>query len=109
MNPLLKDRRALALYLGVCLLVGAFFASLLVMQGEAPWSTALVLALPIMLVFGFMSLSAWPVSRAFPLRSTDTVRVFTAILLSSAVSSVLWTLLAVAWSLGTDRIMTGSD
>ena len=109
MNPLLKDRRALSLYLAVCLVLGAFFASLLVMQGEVPWSAALALTLPAMLLFGIMSLSAWPVCRAFPLKSTHLALLLTVILLSAGLSSALWTALSVAWSYAADNMVPGID
>ena len=53
MNPLLKDRRALLVYLGVCLVLGAALAALMVLRGEASWTGALLFLLPLMVVFGF--------------------------------------------------------
>ena len=98
MNPLLKDRRALGLYLGVWLVLGLFLAAILATTGRAPWANALAFALPMMGLYGFISLSAWTLCRTFPLRETRIATILAVFLLSAGLSSGLWYAMGMGWS-----------
>ena len=70
MHPILGLAKWLAAYLGawlvVCVLVAAVFTRL-----GLDWLEALVLLVPLFLVYAFVCLSAWYVSRATPCPPTD--------------------------------------
>jgi hypothetical protein len=74
MHPILKDRRSLSLYLFVWLALSVVLAALLAFPGKISITGAILFAMPLMLIYAFMSLSAWYVCRAFPLQSTNIVR-----------------------------------
>ena len=57
----------------------------------------MVFGLPIGLVGGSMSLSAWYVLRSVPADTTGSVRAATMVILSAVVSSALWATIAQLW------------
>ncbi len=67
MHPILADRRRLALYLTVWLVIGLLLAGLLTLLLPLGIRAALLFVLPTTLVFAGISLSAWWVCRATPL------------------------------------------
>ena len=99
MHPILKDRRILSLYLIVWLVLALMLAALLAIPGTIPGIGALALSLPLMLVYAFVSLSAWYVCRAFPLHATNIARLLAANIFAALLSSALWTLAADGWGL----------
>ena len=75
MHPILARGRLLALYLGIWLLVGGQLAAMLVAQAGFDVGGALLVALPLATVYGFVCLSAWYVSRGMPLVTTGAPRI----------------------------------
>jgi len=67
MHPIVSDRRRLALYLGVWLLIGLMVAGLLSLLLPLDATQAMSFALPLALVYASICLSAWWVCRAVPL------------------------------------------
>jgi len=96
MHPILTRPERLALYLGVWVVIGALIAGALNRQGLA-FAEALVLVLPLFLVYSFVCLSAWYVCRAVPLRTAGVSRVLVACTTASAVAGGIWLGLAFAW------------
>ena len=96
MHPILgrADRLAayLAVWLGVCLLVAGMFT-----RFGLGWTESLALLAPLCLVYAFVCLSSWYVSRAVPLTSTSVFRVLLSSVLASAFASGLWLGLTQAW------------
>jgi signal transduction histidine kinase len=107
MHPILKDRRALALYLLAWLGPGLTLAVLLVTTVKAPWSGALFFSLPVTIVYAFMSLSAWYVCRAFPLPGTDIAKTLLSVLIAAVLSSGLWLAACYGWASGLQRMEPG--
>ncbi len=98
MNPILRDRKSLFLYLLVWSAIGLLLAALLVVQGNAGWGGALLFSLPMVLAYAFASLSVWYVCRAFPLESTSLMLVLSVFLVSALLTSALWELCGFAWA-----------
>lgn len=97
MHPILARRGRLALYLGVCLLMGVLLAGLLAGQGGLTWAASFAVALPLATAFGFVCLSAWYVSRSMPLATTGAVRILATAIAAAAISSGAWLLIARGW------------
>lgn len=66
MHPIFSDNRRLLWYVVAWLSVGLFIAALLTLTGLAAWERAVVFAVPVALVFGFESLSAYYLCRTLP-------------------------------------------
>jgi len=98
MHPILKDRRTLAVYLLAWLAPGLMLATLLAITVKASWSGAICFSLPAMLVYAFMSLSAWYVCRAFPLPGTDIAKTLSSLFIAALLSSALWLLACYGWA-----------
>jgi two-component system, LytTR family, sensor histidine kinase AlgZ len=96
MHPLLARRGHLALYLLLWFMVGCLLATLLA-GNDLSWLVALLLALPLALVFSFVCLSAWYVSRGLPLSPTSIVPVVATGLSAAVLSSAAWLLIARGW------------
>jgi hypothetical protein len=95
-HPLLARIDRLAAYLGVWLAVCVLVAGVFTRFGLG-WSEALALLAPLFLVYAFVCLSAWYVSRAAPLPTSGAGRVLASSILSAAVASGLWLGLTRAW------------
>ena len=71
MHPILGRVDRLAIYLGVWLSACALVAGVFTRFGLG-WIEALVLLVPLFLIYAFVCLSAWYVSRATPLTTSRT-------------------------------------
>ena len=107
MHPILKDRRFLSLYLLVWLVLAAMLAALLAFPGKISATGAFVFLLPLMLVYAFMSLSAWYVCRAFPINTTTTARLLFSNVLAAFCSSAVWVLAGYGWAIALDGMEPG--
>ena len=96
MHPILGRIDRLAAYLLVWLGAGALAAGLFTRFGLG-WLEALALLTPLFLVYGFVCLSAWYVSRAAPLTASSGPRVLGSSILAAMFASGLWLALAQAW------------
>jgi hypothetical protein len=95
-HPILGRVDRLAVYLGVWLTVCVLVAGVFTRFGLA-WTEALALLVPLFLVYAFVCLSAWYVSRATPLTTSSVLRVLVSSVLSAAFASGLWLGLTHAW------------
>jgi two-component system sensor histidine kinase AlgZ len=107
MHPILKDRRTLALYLLAWLAPGLTLATLLATTAKVSWSGAICFSLPAMIVYAFMSLSAWYVCRAFPLPGSDLAKTLSSLLFAALLSSALWLLVCYGWASGLEWMEPG--
>ena len=98
MHPILKEKSGLALYLVGWALVGILLA--FVIAGGAPelWLVALALAVPITVIYAFVSLAAWYVCVANPVPRTPIARVIGSQLAGGLLSSGLLLLLGRSWA-----------
>ena len=95
MHPILGRVDRLAVYLAVWLTVCAFVAGVFTRFGLS-WTEALALLVPLFLVYAFVCLSAWYVSRATPLKGS-VLRVMVSSVLAAAFAGGLWLGLTQAW------------
>ncbi len=93
MHPILAARDRLFLYLGAWLPIAALLTGLFVFAGRLNWNEAVLLALPMTLVYSFLCLSAWYLCRSFPLDRTAVPALFGVHAVAAAFSGSLWTLL----------------
>ncbi len=107
MHPILRDRRTLALYLLAWLAPGLMLAALLATTAKASWTGAVCFSLPAMVVYAFMSLSAWYVCRAFPLQGTNLAKTLSSLFFAALLSSALWFLACFAWASGLEWMEPG--
>jgi Histidine kinase len=98
MHPLLARRSHGALYLVLWLIVGVLLATLFAGQANIPLSLGAAIALPLGLVFSFVCLSAWYVSRGMPLAGTGMVRIVATAITASILSSAMWLVIARGWT-----------
>src|SRR4249920_3010300 len=97
MHPLLSSRLRFAVYMAGWLLLGVMFAGVQRLSDGRPWSQALLLILPLMLVYASICLSAFWTCRAMPLDRTPPLQLITSLVVSSLVASVVWASVAGVW------------
>jgi hypothetical protein len=97
MHPILAKPGRLAAYIAIWLPLGVLLAALLALQGVFPWTQALLVAVPLAVAFGFLSLSAWYVTGGSPVDRVGPLRVGVTAVVSSFLSSAVWLLLARGW------------
>ena len=105
MHPILKSRQRLAIYLMVWLPVAGFVTVVLrrgTLSASLSWQEAVIIALPMCLVYAFMCLSAWYVCRAVPLRDQKVARLMATLIAASVLSSALWLGIGYAWTLAVE-------
>jgi two-component system, LytTR family, sensor histidine kinase AlgZ len=97
MHPILARPGYLAAYIAIWIPLGALLAGLLALQGVFGWVDASLVAIPLSISFGFLSLSAWYVTGGSPVERTGALRVAVTATAASFLSSALWLLIARAW------------
>ena len=98
MHPILATRTRLAFYLGFWVLVALLLAVAYASASAASGAEALAIAAPLVVIYGFICLSAWYVCRAAPLRLAGIGRVVITQLLASVVATILWLPAWEGWS-----------
>ncbi|MBI3004297.1 MAG: histidine kinase [Ignavibacteriales bacterium] len=88
MHPILADRKKVAIYVAVWALAG-FLLSLLFVPG-IEWAKALMISLPMALVYGFMNLASWYPNRTLRLEDPGFLRIFFVNILGAVLSSIAW-------------------
>jgi hypothetical protein len=95
-HPILGRIDRLAVYLAAWLSVCALVAGVFTRFGLS-WAEALALLVPLFLVYAFVCLSAWYVSRATPLTAGGASRVLASSIVTAAFASGLWLALTRGW------------
>jgi len=98
MNPILARGDRLGLYLASWLTVGGLLATAVARPGGFAWGEALVILVPVTLIYGFVCLSSWYVCRATPLRASSASSLLANIGGASVVASGFWLLLGQGWA-----------
>ncbi len=98
MHPILGGGVRLAVYFSFWLLVGFLLAALLAIQPPLTRTDALLIALPVANLYGFLCLSAWYVARSMPLGRTGILRVTATAVTSALASGAVWLLLTRSWT-----------
>ena len=97
MHPILARPGFLAAYIAIWVPLGALLAALLAVQHVFAWVDALLVAIPLSISYGFLSLSAWYVTGGSPVERAGALRVAVTATAASFLSSALWLLIARAW------------
>jgi two-component system sensor histidine kinase AlgZ len=97
MHPILARPRWLAAYVAIWVPLGVLLAALLALQGALGWSDALLVAVPMSVAYGFLSLSAWYVTGGAPVERVGAARVAATAVISSFLSAAVWLMLARGW------------
>ena len=106
MHPILEDRRRLALYLLVWLIVGMVLA--VGLRADAEWTTSAAVLLPLCFIYAFIGLSTWYLCRAFPIGGHTNVSTLVIVqMTAAAVAGALWTMLAYLWAGALDALTGG--
>ena len=103
MHPILADRKRLALYLLVWMLLAFLLALLTMESGRVPFAAAMLVTVPPTLVYAFICLAAWYPSRAMPLRAARIASFLATHLLGALVLSGVWVLLFRLWARAIQR------
>jgi hypothetical protein len=105
MHPILGQFRRLALYLLAWVPLGGILLLLAAPTGVS-WAKALVLIVPLCLIYAFICLSAWYPCRGTPLRTSGFSRLVLTHLTAAMVVSLLWTLMAKGLALALSTLVT---
>jgi two-component system sensor histidine kinase AlgZ len=100
MHPILGQMRRLGLYLLGWVPFAGILLYLLTYPGGLIWWEALVLTVPLCLVYAFICLSAWYSCRSTPLESSTFLRLSLTHLLAALLVSGLWVLIAAGLAAG---------
>lgn len=95
MHPILAQRDRLTIYMAAWLPVVAMLAGMLVLSAGSSWTEAVVLLVPLCIVYAFLCLAAWYPCRALPLRGTSAAKALLTHLVTAAVSASLWSAVAM--------------
>lgn len=98
MNPIFSDRRKLISYVASWSLIGLLIAKLLTLADMATTSTALMFAVPVALIYGFVASSAHYVCRALPMSARRMLPTFAVFLAASLLSGAVWIELCTGWN-----------
>ena len=111
MHPILAQRDRLTIYMAVWFPVAAMLAGMLVLSAGSPWMEALVLAVPLSIVYAFLCLAAWYPCRALPLQGTSAVKALVTHVSTAVVSAFFWSVVAMALArvLGRGGLFLGAE
>lgn len=98
MHPILTSRSRLGFYLGFWFMVAVLLAAAYASASAADWLEAAVIAVPLVVLYGLICLSAWYVCQSAPLSVAGLGRVLMSQLLASAVTTGIWMLFWEAWT-----------
>lgn len=97
MHPILSSRRRFLSYSLIAALIGAGFAELLHQLINCQRAEALLFALPLCLLYGWVLCSAYYVSRAFPLQNRRLIRTLTVFISSALIAAATIGAAVVGW------------
>src|SRR5580698_4308577 len=94
MHPILTQLRRLTLYLFAWIPIAGMLAYLLAMPGAITWREAVVLAVPLCLLYAFLCLSAWYPCRVTPIERSSLSRLVSTHLATALLATGLWVMAA---------------
>jgi two-component system, LytTR family, sensor histidine kinase AlgZ len=98
MHPLFFRLSLFLGYIALWISAGFLFAYMLVKTQTVTWSSALLFALPALLLFGFIIPSSYHICRSLPFSERKLYRVVFIFLSSSLLSAILWFGVCVLWN-----------
>jgi hypothetical protein len=102
-HPILAQWRRLGAYLASWALLGVLLAALLATAAPFGWLEAIVFALPLAIVYGFVGLGSFWVCRAAPLDLKRLPRAVGTQLAAALISAALWLVVGRGFALVLDR------
>ena len=100
MRGLFSSRRGGTLYLLVCFWLGLALAGVMAVASGAAWRNALLVALPVTLMYGVAAgFSAYYLCRAYPLSTRAPLLVLAVMLVAAACCGMLWLAIVQSWNL----------
>jgi two-component system sensor histidine kinase AlgZ len=103
MHPLLSSRKTTLLYFAAWFLVGILFTAIIVVSGIYPWSTAALIALPMIMLYAFVNLSSYYLCRVFPLGTTPFIKILAVFLAAGFITSALWSAAGNIWAIALEQ------
>ncbi len=103
MHPLLARPARLLLMAATAALFGVALAWVLKLLNPRPWSAALAFAVPLMVIYSFIVLSAWWMCRRQPMTGTASWRPLTAQVSVALQTSAVWVAIGTFWSVAIDK------
>src|SRR5262250_2778547 len=103
MHPILSRPRNLALYLLAWIPIAGMLVHSFAGSDGLSWQEAIVLTVPLCLVYAFVCLAAWYPCQATPLEKSSFVRLALTHLTAAVLLSVLWAAMAKELALGLAR------
>jgi hypothetical protein len=97
-HPVLRTRGRLLVYLAAWAGLGTLLALAVTSAGGVGFGSALLFALPLLLLLGFQSLGSWYLVRALPTESTPAPRLLASWMAAALLSVGVWTLLGLVWA-----------
>jgi two-component system, LytTR family, sensor histidine kinase AlgZ len=103
MHPIFSHLRRLLLYLTVWLFIGLLLAYLLTISHEISITDALVLALPLTLLYSFLCLSAWYSCRGNSPEKYTVARLLSTHITTAFMASIAWAFAAAGFAHGLSK------
>jgi two-component system sensor histidine kinase AlgZ len=103
MHPIFSHLRRLGLYLVVWLFIGLLLAYLLTISHEISITDALVLALPLTLLYSFLCLSAWYSCRGNSPEKNTVARLLATHITTAFMASIAWAFAAAGFAHGLSK------
>lgn len=97
MHPLFSDNRRFLWYAMIWLLLTLLLARLMVTMAYANWSQALLFLIPVIVVYGFLSTSAYYICRIFPHRKRAVYLAFLIFVSAAFLSALTCVLISSLW------------
>lgn len=97
MHPILSNFRRFLWHIVLWLVMGLGFIKLIVATGIANWSTASVFTLPVSLIFGFLTTSAYYIAKSFHIKKYAFFTISLVFILSAVISALLCLGFAYGW------------
>ena len=97
MHPFLRDPRRLGLYLIAWAIVGLGLSGALWLTQSVPFPRAVLIVLPITLLYGLVCLSAWWVCRSLPLDRTPALKLGGSLFGAMLQGSAVWVGISTPW------------
>ena len=98
MHPILTNRARLLLYLASWIPIAAFLTAIVTRDGAMPLMEAVVILLPMCLLYAFICQASWYVCQPLPLRETGMPRLFGTHATASLVASAAWVGFGLIWA-----------
>src|SRR5215472_10268996 len=98
MHPTLTNRGRMALYLASWIPIAALLTAIVTRGGGIPLMEAMVILLPMCLLYAFICQASWYVCQALPLRESGMPRLFGTHATASLVASAAWVGFGLTWA-----------